>query len=123
MAVGVMEGVTVGWGVFDGVNVNVGGRGLPLAGFVGANWVLVEKPEDGVSPPLGGLFVEVGINVSVGTSSPGGVSVGTLEGVADSAANESGMEEPAIGTEIKKVRALAETTVSGSRGRRSKIGS
>lgn len=38
MAVAVMEGVAVGSGVLDGVNVNVGGKGLPLLpGFVGAN--------------------------------------------------------------------------------------
>ena len=37
MAVGVMDGVLVGNGVLEGVNVSVGGSGLPLAGFVGAN--------------------------------------------------------------------------------------
>ena len=71
----------------------------------------------------GGTFVAAGISVEVGVSGFVGVAGGTLEGVADSAANESGMADPAIGMEIKNVRALAETIVNGSMGSSGSIGS
>ena len=70
-----------------------------------------------------GTIVGGGSSVIVGVSKPGRVPVGTIDGVADSAANESGMAEPTIGTEIKNVRALAETIVNGSIGRSEIIGS
>ena len=125
MAVGVMDGMSVGRGVLVGVKVKVGGCGLPLAGLVGANWVLVATPEEGVFtlPVALGTLVEVGTKVFVGSTKTVEVAVGTMEGVADSAANESGMAEPTIGTEIKNVLALAETTVIGSMGRIGIIGS
>ena len=70
-----------------------------------------------------GTIVDAGNFVIVGVSKPGRVPVGIIDGVADSAANESGMAEPTIGTEIKNVRALADTTVNGSMGRMEMIGS
>ena len=122
IAVGVMDGVYVGRGVFEGVNVIVGGCCVPFA-----DCVLVANPDDGVIPPVlrvaEGTTVDAGTSVMVGVSKPGRVQVGTIDGVADSAANESGMAEPTMGTEIKNVRALAETTVNGSMGRREMIGS
>ena len=89
--------------------------------------MLVGNPGGRVIPPelfVGeGMIVETGNAVAVAVSIPGGVSVGTVDGVADSAANESGIAEPTIGTEIKNVRALAETIVNGSIGRIGRIGS
>ena len=124
MAVGVMDGIRVGRGVLDGVKVNVGG-GLP-GGLPEAGWVFVPKPAGWVICPLmlvGGMLVGRGGCVAVSVTKPGRVPVGILDGVADSAANESGMAEPSIATEIKNVRALAETIVNGSSGRIGMIGS
>ena len=53
----------------------------------------------------------------------GGITVGTGEGVAVSAANPVGRAFPTMGMEIKKERALADTTSSGSIGRSVRIGS
>ena len=60
----------------------------------------------------------VGVRVSV-------IEVGSavFEGVLDSAAKPVGTEDPRIGMEIRNVRALAETIVSGSIGTMEMIGS
>jgi hypothetical protein len=97
--VGVIEEVHVGGGVSDGVKVKVGGKVL--------NGVLIP-----CVPEIGGTFVKVGGMVSVGTP-----LVGTRDGVGDSARKPVGTAEPKIGIEIKNVRALAETMVSGSKGK------
>lgn len=126
IAVGVILGMLVGRGVRDGVKVNVGGMGLAPAALVRASWVLVAKIDPGVPappPPDDGMLVVGMTAVAVGVLNPRAVEVGTRDGVGDSAANSSGIEDPTIGIAIKNVRALAETTVNGSSGRIGMIGS
>lgn len=106
IGVGVMLAVLVGSGVLDGVKVNVGGS--------------VGKGFDGVLPDEGSLVdVNTGMIVAVLVINGGGI----LDGVGDSAAKPVGKAEPKIGTDTRNVRALAETTVSGSIGIMEIIGS
>lgn len=97
--VGVTEEVQVGGGVSDGVKV-----------IVGVN--VLKGVLNPCVPEIGGTWVKVGGSVSVGMP-----LVGTREGVGDSALKPVGTADPKIGIEIKNVRALAETIVSGSSGK------
>ena len=107
MAVAVLVGVG---GTGDGVGVAEGGRTCVGVLGIGATVFPGTKGEVGVK--VGG---------SVGVLIP--ISVGTLEGVLVSAAKAVGKVSPKIGTEIRNVRALAETISSGSTGMTSMIGS
>ena len=107
--VGVAEGIFVGVGVMDGVKVNVGGRV-----FVGVRGKAVRIAS----------YVALNVAVALGvTAFSSGVLVAIFEGVGVSALNPVGKAEPKIGTEIKNVRALADTTSSGSISTIGKIGS
>ena len=104
-----MLGVYVGNGVNEGVNVNVGVRVL-----------------DGVV--ITGVILEGGRLVDVNTATIVGVfvfanCVGILDGVAVSAKKPVGTEDPIMGIETRKVRALEETISSGSIGTMGTIGS
>ena len=115
MAVGVADGIRVAVDVFDGVKVIVGGR------------VLVGVRGDAVR-----IASYVALNVAVvafsavavfDCSSAEDVLVGTRDGVAVSALKPVGKAEPKMGTEIRNVRALAETTSNGSIATIGRIGS
>jgi hypothetical protein len=109
IAVGVADGILVAVGVIEGVNVIVGGS--VLVGVRG-NAVRIAS------------YVALKVAVAVGeTAFSSGVRVATFEGVGVSALNPVGNADPKIGTDIKKVRALAETTSSGSRFTIGRIGS
>lgn len=107
---GVIVGDFVGSGVRDGVYVKVGGPEL-----VGVKFA-VGKPEDG-------MFVGVNTSAIVGVLVIVETRPGVLDGVGDSAANPVGSAEPKTGMDTRKVRALAETIVSGSIGTIGIIGS
>ena len=69
-------------------------------------------------------YVALNVAVALGvTAFSSGVLVAIFDGVGVSALNPVGNAEPKIGTEIKKVRALADTTSSGSIFTIGKIGS
>ena len=106
VAVGVA--VEVGSGVLVGVSVAVG--------------VLVST---GVNLPIlieVGMYVAVMVGVKVNVF-VGLMIVGVRDGVLVSAANPVGSAFPTMGMDIKKERALADTTASGCIGRSLRIGS
>lgn len=100
-----MLGVYVGNGVLDGVNVKAGGNVLAGGGTTRVMFA-------------DGGFVDV--NTIVGMSV---LATATLEGVALSAANPVGTDDPMIGIETKNVRALEDTISRGSIGTIGTIGS
>ena len=76
-------------------------------------------------PSAVGSLVELangGMGVNVEVSLPVNVLVGSFDGVLVSAANPVGKAEPKMGTEIRKVRALAETTSNGPNGISGRMG-